>query len=146
MHIKKKGSIINHHSSLTSMSYKVCDINKWPVIHEIQTESSVAERETEICSGSNPLAWRMTRGSDSGTSTANPLNLIWSSGDVTGSNGPSSVVGIEPLRDSSNKIKITQTRAIPFQNLISHCFYRRSGREGVYKVVRFNGNDWNFLK
>lgn len=65
-----------------------------PVIQEIQTESSVAERETEICSGSQPLTRLCTRGSESGRSTAWPRNAPSRSGTVTGSNGPSSVVGI----------------------------------------------------
>lgn len=64
-----------------------------PVIQEIQTESWVEERETEICSGSKPSTVLWTLGSVSGKSMAFPLKLS-SSGLVTGLKGPSSVVGI----------------------------------------------------
>ena len=75
-----------------------------PVTQDIQTESWFVERETEICSGFQPWTVLWTRGSVSGKSMACPRKIL-SRGTVTGLKGPSSVVGIAPLK----KVKVSIT-------------------------------------
>lgn len=59
---------------------------------EIQTESALYDKETEICSGRNLELGCTKLGSDSGKSNATGLRF-GSSGAVSGANGPSSVEG-----------------------------------------------------
>lgn len=106
--VKMQKKIKRNGSSSTGASKRK---RERPVIQDIQTESWVPERETEICSGSKPLTILWTRGSVSGKSTALPRKLL-SRGTVTGLKGPSRVVGIPPWTNLKLTVRIMNSATV----------------------------------
>lgn len=86
-----------------------------PVIQEIQREEGENEAAIAICSGNGDFTFFASRESESGTSSL-PCLRLESSRLVTGSNGPSSVVGMLPATTTSKhkmaKVKSTTGGAI----------------------------------